>query len=461
MSTGSDHAHPPAWQALADAMRGPLLRRGEADYELRRRVWNGAIDRYPLAIAQCLDAEDVVAVVRFARRARIPMTVRGGGHNVAGLAVREDALMLDLGVMNRVEVDAQTRTVRVHGGALWRDVDAATQPHGLATTGGFISTTGIGGYTLGGGVGWLMRRCGLAVDNLLEADMVLTDGRRIVVNERQHADLFWALRGGTGGLGVVTRFTYRLHAVGDVLAGVAFHSIAGAADLVRAFRKFTLSAPDALTAMLIFTTAPSLPFLPPETCGQRVIALAWCWSGEPTEGATALASLMEHGQPLGRHEGVLPYATWQQTFDSTAPAGDYYYWTTSQFDTLDDTLIDALVARAAAPPDPLCEVHVHHLGGAVATAPGDATAFTHRDARFFVNAIGRTGVAQRFAAVRDWARGLRDTCAPYARTDIQPNFTSDVDDLVAHAHDSTTRARLASLRALYDPEGLLAVVRQG
>lgn len=461
MSTGSDRAQTPAWQELAVALRGSLLHRGDADYELRRRVWNGAIDRHPLAIARCLDAEDVAAAARFASAARLPMTVRGGGHNVAGLAVRDDALMLDLGAMDHVEVDPSSRIVRVEGGTLWRDVDAATQPHGLATTGGFVSTTGVGGYTLGGGVGWLMRRCGLAIDNLLEADVVLADGRSVVASERQHADLFWALRGGTGGCGIVTRFTYRLHAVGDVLAGVAFHSIDDAADLLRAFRAFTPGAPDALTAMLVFTTAPPLPFLPPESHGRRAVALAWCWSGDPAQGARALAPLTERGRPLGRHEGVMPYAAWQQTFDPTAPAGDHYYWTTSQFDALDDALIDALLPLAAAPPDPLCEVHVHHLGGAVAAVPGDATAFTHRDSPFFINMIGHAGAATRFSPVRDWTRGLRSAFAPYARTDMQPNFAGEAADLGTRTHGSAARTRLAAVRAHYDPDGLLAPVRHG
>ncbi|MEO8999568.1 MAG: FAD-binding oxidoreductase [Rhodanobacter sp.] len=461
MSTESNPAHTPAWDELAEALRGPVLRRGELEYEQRRRVWNGAIDRYPLAIARCLDAEDVGAAVRFAARSQLPMTVRGGGHNVAGLAVREDALMLDLGAMNRVEVDPQRCIARVEGGALWRDVDAATHPNGLATTGGLVSSTGVGGYTLGGGVGWLMRHYGLAVDNLLEADVVLADGRSIVASERQHAELFWALRGGAGGFGVVTHFTYQLHPVDQVFAGVVFHPIGGAAELLRAFRAFTRNAPDALTAMLVFTTVPPAPFLPPETHGKRAIALTYCWSGEPAQGAQVLAPLADHGQPLGRHEGVLPYVAWQQTFDPTAPAGDHYYWTTSQFDALDDALIDTLVARASMPPDPRCEVHIHHLGGAVARVPHDATTFMHRDVPFFINVIGHAGGADGFDAVRDWTLGLRSAFAPHARSGMQPNFTGDVDDLGTRSHDTATQQQLAALRARYDPEGLLLPVRKG
>ncbi|HEX5353695.1 MAG TPA: FAD-binding oxidoreductase [Rhodanobacteraceae bacterium] len=461
MTAGSDRTGALAWPELAQAMRGGLLQPGQLEYEERRRVWNGAIDRHPLAIAQCMDAEDVAAAVRFAAREHIPMTVRGGGHNVAGLAVRDDALMLDLGGMNHIEVDAASLVVRVQGGALWRDVDAATQPHGLATTGGFVSTTGVGGYTLGGGVGWLMRRCGLAVDNLLEAEVVLADGRIVVADERRHADLFWGLRGGAGGLGVVTRFTWRLHAVGEVYAGVVFHPVEAAAGLLRAFRAFTPNAPNPLTAMLVFTSIPPLPFMPVETHFRRAIALAWCWSGEPADGEKALAPILEYGKPLGLHAGMVPYAAWQQTFDPAAPPGDHYYWTTLQLDALDDALIDALVPMAVASPDPVCEVHVHHLGGAVASIPGAATAFAHRDVPFFINVIGHAGAPERFPAVRDWVRGLRAALAPHARTGMQPNFAGDVSDLKSCAHDAKTGARLAALRARYDPEGLLAPVRGG
>lgn len=461
MSGGSDRSKTIAWQGLAQAMRGALLQPGQPEYDERRRVWNGAIDRHPLAIAQCTDAEDVAAAIRFAAREHIPMTVRGGGHNVAGLAVRDDAMMIDLGGMDHVEVDPAARVVHVQGGALWRDVDAATQPHGLATTGGFVSTTGVGGYTLGGGVGWLMRRCGLAIDNLLEAEVVLADGRCIVADEHRHAHLFWGLRGGAGGLGVVTRFTYRLHAVGEVYAGVAFHPVEDAAGVLRTFREFTRGAANPLTAMLVFTTIPPLPFVPAEAHFRRAIALAWCWSGEPAEGEKVVAPLVGYGKPLGLHAGVMPYAAWQQTFDPSAPHGDHYYWTTSQFEALNDTLIDALVAADATPPDPLCEVHVHHLGGAVADIPGSATAFTQRDAPFFINLIGHSGAAERLAAVRDWVRGLRATLAPHARAGMQPNFTGEVSDLAVHAHAADTEARLRALRAHYDPEGLLAPLRAG
>lgn len=459
MPAGSRCTRTPAWDDLVKALRGGLLLPGNPDYETRRRVWNGAIDRRPLAIARCVEAADVAATVKFAAREHLPMTVRGGGHNVAGLAVREDALMLDLGAMNRVEVDAPARVARVEGGTLWRELDAATQPHDLATTGGFVSTTGVGGYTLGGGVGWLMRRCGLAIDNLLEAEVVLADGRIVTASGTQHPDLFWGLRGGGAGLGVVTSFTFRLHPVGMVHAGVAFYPMDAAHALLRAFRAFAMDATDAATAMLVFTTAPPLPFLPVAVHGQRTVALAYCWSGDTAQGTGAAAPIAETAEPLGRHEGVMPYAAWQQAFDPAAPPGHHYYWTTCQFDAFDDALIAALVPRAAKPADPLCEVHVHHLGGAVARVARDATAFSYRDAPFFINVIGHTATAEGFTVVRDWVRELRTAFAPHAHAGMQPNFAGELSDLEANAHDTGTRSRLSALRARYDPEGLLAPLR--
>ncbi|HWU76802.1 MAG TPA: FAD-binding oxidoreductase [Rhodanobacter sp.] len=461
MSVESSPSRMRAWQPLADAMRGSLLLPGHPDYEERRRVWNGAIDRRPLAIARCADAEDVSIAVKFAASEHLPLTIRGGGHNVAGLAVRDGALMLDLAALSRVEVDAQARVVRVEGGALWRDVDAATQPHGLATTGGFVSSTGVGGLTLGGGVGWLMRHCGLAIDNLISADVVLADGRCVVASADRHADLFWALRGGAGGIGVVTRFAFRLHEVGEVLAGAVFHPMAAAPALLREFRTFSSTAPEQCTLMLVFTTAPPAPFLPARIHGRRVLALAYCWCGEPAPGERMLAPITAFGEPLGQVGGNMPYAAWQQSFDVHAPAGDHYYWTTSIFDGLDDDLIDALVASAAMAPDPLCEVHVHHLGGAVATMPSDASAFVHRDAPFFINVIGHAQGAEKLTEVREWARALRSLLAPWARDGMQANFAGEVADWQAQTHDAATRARLEDLRRKYDPTGLFAPVRTG
>ena len=447
----------PAWNILANELRGGLSLPGMPEYESRRRVWNGAIDRRPLAIAHCADADDVVRAVRFAALHRVPMSIRGGGHNVAGSAVRDEALMLDLRGLNAVEV-APDR-VRIGGGALWREVDVATQPHGLATTGGMISSTGVGGYTLGGGVGWLMRRCGLAVDNLIAADVVLADGSHVRATAETEPDLFWALRGGGGGFGVVTSYEFRLHPVGNVLAGALFHPIDAAPDLLRRFRDYVADAPDALTAMVVFASAPPAPFLPASAHGKPVAVLAYCWSGDLDEGCSRLAKLLDSSRVLGQVGGVMPYVQWQCTLDPHAPAGDHYYWTTAHVDVLDDALIDTLVRHGAALADPASELHVHHLGGAGGLKKLDDSAFGHRTAPFFVNAIGRTPQAQNFSAVRDWARGLRSAVAPWARIGVNPNFTSEEGDLRERTHDHAMLMRLAALRRRYDPNGLFTPTR--
>ncbi|MFT3792551.1 MAG: FAD-dependent oxidoreductase [Rudaea sp.] len=333
--------------ALGRTLRGAVLLRDSDEYAERRRVWNGAIDRRPSAIARCADADDVVRVVRFAAERALPLTVRGGGHNVAGLSVRDDVLLLDLGELRAVELAPDSRSVRVGGGALWREVDNALQVHGLATPGGMISTTGVGGLTLGGGVGWLMRKHGLTIDNLLEAEVVLADGRRLRANAATEPDLFWALRGGGGGIAAVTEYVYRVHAVGEVLAGAVFHPVEAAPALLRRFRDYAFEASDAMTTMIAFVTAPPAPFLPPEVHGQRAVIVGYCWSGEPDAGRSELARLVDSGGALGQVGGAMPYAQWQQTLDSHAPAGDRYYWTTAHFDMLDDALIDVLVEAAA------------------------------------------------------------------------------------------------------------------
>ena len=447
------------WTALAEELHGGLSLPGTLEYETRRRVWNGAIDRHPLAIAHCADAGDVVRAVRFAANHALPMSVRGGGHNVAGSAVRDGALMLDLGGLNAVEVSADRSRVSVGGGALWREVDAATQAHACATTGGMMSSTGVGGYTQGGGVGWLMRRCGLAVDNLIAAEVVLADGGRVRASAESEPDLFWALRGGGGGFGVVTDFEFRLHALGEVYAGALFHPVDAAPELLRRFRDHVVDAPDELTAMIVFASAPPAPFLPASAHGQRVAVLAWCWSGDPEQGRVRLAALLDPGRTLGQVGGVMPYAQWQSSLDAHAPAGDHYYWTTAHVDVLDDALIETLVRHGAAPADPASELHVHHLGGMLARVPLEDSAFVHRNAPFFVNAIGRTPQAQSFAAVRDWARGLRSAVAPWARVGVNANFTSEEGDLRERTHDQATLARLAELRRRYDPSGLFAPLR--
>ena len=442
--------------ALRSRLRGTTLLPGDGSYSAARQVWNAAIDRRPAAIVVCADAEDVALALRIATEHRLPVTVRGGGHNVAGRSIRDGALLLDLSKLRNVAVNRETRIASSQGGALWRDLDAATAAEGLATTGGLVSTTGVGGFTLGGGAGWLMRRHGLACDNLVGANVVLADGRCVRASAAENADLFWGLRGGAGGLGVVTSFDFRLHPLREVLAGLVIHPASEARAVLRAFRDFAAGAADEFCGLAVLAHAPPLPFLDAAWHGQPVAILALCWCGDPAAGERAIAPLRSAGRPLADHVGVMPYAFWQQLQDPGAPAGRHYYWKTANYARLEDATLDELAAAAPRLPTRETELHVQHMGGAVARVPVEDTAFAHRDAGFFVNLIGVATGAEGFGPMRDAVRGLYERIAPGALPGRLPNFTSgDADDL-AERHSLGHAARLAALRRRYDPAALFA-----
>jgi len=444
----------PITQALETQLRGTIIGADATEFDQLRRVWNGAIDRRPCAIVRCADARDVQLGLQVARDHRVGVTVRGGGHNVAGLAVRDGALLLDLGGMRAVNVNTPLRIATVEGGALWRDVDAATAEADLATTGGLISTTGVGGFTLGGGAGWLMRRYGLACDNLIGAHVVLADGRGVRVTAEEHPDLYWGLRGGAGGLGVVTSLEFRLHPLAQVLAGLVIFPGDQSAAVLRRFRDFVQDAPDEFCGMAVLTSAPPLPFLDTAWHGRTVCILALCWSGEVAAGERVIEPIRHAGAPLADVVGPMPYAQWQQMLDPSAPPGRCHYWKSVNFASLSDGAIDLLVAAADARRTPFTELHVQHMGGAVARVPTSDCAFAHRDARFFVNLIGAATDATDFDALRGWVRDLYARLAARALPGRMPNF-SDGDD-----QDATTRfgkdhaQRLQELRHRYDPDRL-------
>jgi FAD/FMN-containing dehydrogenase len=439
--------------ALRTHLRGPLLLPDDPRYDAGRRVWSAAIDRHPAAIVACADAEDVSWALRLAADAGVSATVRGGGHNTAGRSIRDSALLIDLSPLRGVTVDAARRRAFVEGGALWRDVDAATARHELATTGGLVSSTGVGGFTLGGGSGWLMRRAGLACDNLVSAEVTLPDGRTIRASEDEHADLYWCLRGGGGAPGVVTRFEFALEPRSTVTGAFVVHRLADASAVMRSFRDWAPSAPDDFCAVLVLTCAPPMPFLEPAWHGQPVLICAMCWAGDPAGAAAAFAWSRER-DPLGSHEGVLPYVDWQRALDPGAPAGRHHYWKTATFRDLGDTTIARLADAAAALPTPFTEIHVQHLGGAVARVPADDTAFAQRDVPFFVNLLGCSMDGDAFGGARRWVQALHGALAPEAGAGMLPNFTG-VDDSGAVADDARGR-RLEAIDRRYDPAGLLA-----
>jgi FAD/FMN-containing dehydrogenase len=437
-------------------LSGTTLVAGDPGYDAARCVWNAAIDRRPSAIVTCADAEDVSLAIRISVDHGLRLTIRGGGHNVAGRSLKDGAVLLDLSRLRNVSVNSESRIATVQGGALWRDVDAATAAEGLATTGGLVSTTGVGGFTLGGGAGWLMRRHGLACDNVRRAGVVLADGRFVHASAEEHPDLYWGLRGGAGGLGVVTSLEFQLHPLREVLAGLLIHSAEHALPALRAFRDFAAHAPGEFCGLAVLANAPPLPFLDPAYHGRPVVIFALCWSGAISAGERALAPFRASGRPLADHIGPLPYAQWQQMQDPAAPAGRYYYWKTANYGQLDEATLERLAAAALDLPTPLSEVHLQHMGAAVARVPPEETAFAHRDAAFFVNVIGIAEEAVRVSALRDRVRALYGELSRGASAGIMTNF-SDLDDADRSRQFGTRNAaRLDTLRQQYDPSGIFA-----
>ena len=437
---------------------GTLLLPGDPGYAAGRAVWNAGIDRHPAGILVCGDAEDVALAVRIAANHGVAVTVRGGGHNVAGRSLADGALLLDLSRMRRVEVNADKAVATAQGGACWHDMDTATQQLGLATTGGMISSTGVGGLTLGGGAGWLMRRHGLASDNLKAADVVLADSRIVRASAEEHPDLFWALRGGAGGLGVVTNFEFRIHPLTQVLAGLVIRPATAAGQVLREFRDFTANAPDEFCCMTVLAHAPPLPFLDPKWHGQPVVISAMCWCGDLATGARVLEPLRQFGAPLAEHVGPMPYLNWQHALDPSAPPGRYHYWKTANFAALEETTIDTLAAAATELPTAQSEIHVQHLGGAVARVPAGESAFSNRGTPYFVNLIGITPSLAQFADLRESVRTLHGRLARQALPGLLPNFSNQDDGAVASQFDTAHAQRLGALRRQYDGAGLFALV---
>ena len=442
--------------ALRTQVRGATIVPGDARYDAARRVWNAAIDRRPSAIIDCADAEDVSIAVRIAADNGLPLTIRGGGHNVAGRSIRDNVLLLDLSRLRNVAVNRELRIATVQGGALWRDVDGATAAEGLATTGGLVSSTGVGGFTLGGGAGWLMRKHGLASDNVRSARVVLADGRFVRASADEHPELYWGLRGGAGGLGVVTSFEFQLHPLREVLAGLIVHSAEHALDALRTFRDFAAAAPDEFCGMAVIAHAPPLPFLDAAWHGRPVVIFGLCWCGEMAAGERELAGLRAHGRPLAEHVGPIPYAQWQQMQDPAAPAGLYYYWKTANYAALSDETLRQIAAAAHHLPTPRSEIHVQHMGGAVARVPADESAYAHRDAQFFVNFIGIADEPGRIDALRENIRALHRQAARDALPSTLPNFRDqdDIDDVPRGGRPHADR--LESLRRRLDPTGVFA-----
>jgi FAD/FMN-containing dehydrogenase len=436
---------------LAQAVHGELLTPGTDGYDDARAIWNGAHDKRPALIIRASGVADVIKGVQFARSEDLPLALRGGGHSIPGFSTTDGGVVLDLSAMKGIRVDPQAKRVTAQAGVLWRDLDHETQAFGLALTGGLVSSTGIAGFTLGGGIGWLVRRCGLTCDSLVAADVVTADGQFLRASADEHPDLFWALRGGGGNFGVVTSFEYALHDVGPtVFAGAVFYPGEHAAAILDGYRRACASAPDELTTVLNLTTAPPVPFLPESVHGKPVVAILGMWSGSLDDGDRRTQPFRELGPVIADLFGPMPYTAMQSLIDPLYPRGLHDYFRSAFLSELSDGAMGSILESYRTEPNALSELHVHHLGGAVARVPADATAFATRDRQFILNAVARTPGADGFDDVVEWARAATRAVGPDSAAYV--NFTGEASpDQVRASYPKDTYDRLVEVKNRYDP----------
>jgi FAD/FMN-containing dehydrogenase len=441
-------------EVLRDAFSGELITPDDPRYDVSRGVFNAMIDRRPALIARCATAADVAAAVDFARETGLAPAVRGGGHSVAGHGVCDDGVVIDLSGLKGIEIDPAGKTARVGGGVLWGELDAATQEHGLHTPGGRVTTTGVGGFTTGGGYGWTSSKYGLACDNLVSAEVVLADGSVVRASEDEHTDLFWGLRGAGGNFGVVTEFEFRLHELGPIVqAGLALWPLERAPELMRAWRDYADAAPDEISTACVVVTAPPTDFVPDALKGRPALGIAVLYVGDADEGAAAVQPLKELG-PVVDHIGAMPYTAFQAALDPMAPPGLRSYWRGEYLRSLPDGAIDTFLAQGGqlvAAAAPFTQAVVFRIGQAVNEMPEDATAFSHRDADYLFHPIvvwGDPADDERLIAA---GRAFAQTMRPFDTGGAYLNFTPEADR-VRDAYGTATYERLVAVKNAYDPE---------
>ena len=438
--------------------RGDLIRPGDPDYDHARLVFNGLIDRRPALIARCTGTADVAAAVTFARDRGLLVAVRGGAHSVAGFSTCDDGIVIDLSRMRGVRVDPATATARVQGGATWGDVDRETQLFGLATPGGVVSTTGVGGLTTGGGFGVLSPKHGLSCDNVISADVVTADGQVVVANEHENAELFWGIRGGGGNFGIVTSFDFRLHPVRELHVALILHQPDAALELLRFYRDYADEAPSDLALLGVFMTVPEeppMPIFPPEVLGKKVVGFLSAWPGPAEEAEKAFQPLRNFGKPSFELVLPMPYTMVQQIQDEDSPFGSFWYWKSAYVKELPNELLATLAERAPTAPSPGTQVMLTRLGGAISQVPDDATAFPLRDAGYFVQMdstwLDGSATDENIA----WTRDLHAAVSPHAMERVYVNFIGDEGaDRIAKAYGPEKYARLVALKKRYDPSNL-------
>lgn len=432
---------------------GTVIPPDDDGYDEARTPWNGRFDRHPAVIVQCSTPADVSHALDFAAHHGLPLAVRGGGHDYAGYSARDDALLLDLSPMDSVSVDPDARTVRVGPGAIWADVDAATQEHGLATTGGTVSTVGVAGFTLGGGTGHLARTYGLAADNLRAAEVVTAGGELVTASEDDHPELFWALRGGGGNFGVVTAFEFDLHPVGpEVLAGQVVFRIEDAPEVLRHYRSFMADAPDEVNCYAFVIPLPPLEVFPEELHGQPALDLVAAYSGDVAAGEAALEPLRSFGEPVLDGVAPQPYTELQQAFDAGVPKGERWHSRAQYLDELTDEAIDAFLDAVDPFEGPMTMVYFEPCGGAIGRADPDAIAFPHRDAAYSVHVLAGWSDPDRDDELVEWTESVHAAMAPYSDGSVYVNLLSrDEHDRVPQAY-SENYDRLRAIKAEWDPE---------
>jgi FAD/FMN-containing dehydrogenase len=448
------------YEDLAAVLLGDLILPGDAGYEEARAVYNAMIDRRPAAIARCRDATDVVACVRFARAHDLEIAVRGGGHNAGGLGVWDDALVIDLSALRSVTVDPEDHTVRVDGGCTWGDVDHATVGFGMATPSGFLASTGVGGLTLGGGIGYLSRRFGLTVDNLLAADVVLADGTFVTASENSHSDLFWALRGGGGNFGVVTSFTFRCHDIGEngvIVGGPVLYDLADTAEVMRWYRELLPSLPEELSGWLGLITIPPAPPFPEELWGRKSCAIVWCYTGSHAHADAVLEPIKSYGSPLLVGLQEMPFNVLQSAFDGLYPAGLQWYWRADFFREISDTAIEVHQKYGEQLPTGHSTMHLYPIDGATRRVPDDATAFAYRDGGWAGVIVGVDPDPDNADVITQWTRDYWRDLHPTSAGGAYINFMMDEGQERVKASYLGNYDRLARVKHRYDPDNFFHI----
>ena len=442
-------------EELRGTIKGSVLVLDDPGYEEARQIWNAMIDRRPAVIVQCVQPDDVQPVIRFARKNGLELSIRGAGHNIGGNALCDNGVTIDFSKMKKVRVDAGKRRAYVEPGATLADLDEATQAHGMATPVGINSTTGIAGLTLGGGFGWLTRKYGMTIDNLISVEMITSDGEKIRASQNENTDLFWAVRGGGGNFGVVTQFEFQLFPLGpQIVAGLIVFPFNQAKQILTKYRQFVTSAPEELNVWVVLRKAPPLPFLPETVHGKEVVILPIFYSGAVAETEKLIAPLRAFGTALGEHIGAQPYVQWQKAFDPLLTPGARNYWKSHNFTELADGALNSIIEFAGKLPSPQCEILIGLIAGAPNRIATDAMAYGHRDARFVLNVHGRWGEAADDKKCIGWAREFFKATAPYASAGAYVNFmTAEEGDRVAAAYGSNYE-RLVEIKRRYDPENV-------